>query len=155
MTTLQRPTRPRTAHRLSPHRPPAQPAARPGPRTLLEQLIRQRESTQEEIRTEFEVLARKMGEKDATMSVRHLQRLASGERPGQRPSPGTRRVMRQLFGHSMEELLGPPRPADAPAAAPTAVRSRPPVPSENSEPVSEPSVWSSLVILVGRVCRVW
>jgi len=80
---------------------------RPQPRTLLEQLIQQRDATYEELCAEYEKIARRMGEK-ATMSVRHLQRLAYGERQGQRAVPATRRVMREMFGHSLDELLGPP-----------------------------------------------
>src|SRR4249919_3030128 len=80
---------------------------RPASRTLMEQLIRGRDVTYEELCVEYEKLARRMGEK-ATLSVRHLQRLAYGERSGQRSTPTTRRVMRELFGYSMQELLGPP-----------------------------------------------
>jgi tetratricopeptide (TPR) repeat protein len=82
---------------------------RPQPRTLLEQLIQQRDATYGELRAEYDKLARRMDEK-STMSVRHLQRLAYGERQGQRSTPTTRRVMREMFGHSIEELLGPPAP---------------------------------------------
>jgi hypothetical protein len=85
---------------------------RPASRTLMEQLIRQRDTTYEELCVEYEKLARRMGEK-ATLSVRHLQRLAYGERSGQRSTPRTRRVMRELFGQSMEDLLGPPRSAES------------------------------------------
>ncbi len=84
----------------------------PAARTLLEQLIRQREDTYEELCAKYEKLARRMGE-DTTLSVRHLQRLAYGERSGQRATPRTRRVMRELFGYSMEELLAPPRSAES------------------------------------------
>jgi tetratricopeptide (TPR) repeat protein len=80
---------------------------RPAPRTLLEQLIRQGDATYEETCERYERLARRLGE-DSTLSVRHLQRLAYGERSGQRSTPSTRRVMRQLFGYSMQQLLGPP-----------------------------------------------
>ena len=80
---------------------------RPQPRTLLEQLIQQRDATYEELKAEYDKLARRMDEK-STMSVRHLQRLAYGERQGQRSTPTTRRVMREMFGHSIDELLGPP-----------------------------------------------
>ena len=80
---------------------------RPQPRTLLEQLIQQQDATFEELSARYAKLARRMGEK-STMSARHLQRLAYGERQGQRSTPTTRRVMREMFGHSIEELLGPP-----------------------------------------------
>jgi tetratricopeptide (TPR) repeat protein len=80
---------------------------RPQPRTLLEQLIQQRDATYEELSAQYEKLARRMDEK-STMSARHLQRLAYGERQGQRSTPTTRRVMREMFGHALEDLLGPP-----------------------------------------------
>lgn len=79
------------------------------PRTLLQQLIWQREATYEEQVDEFMKLARQLKE-PATVSVRHLQRLASGERSGERATPSLRRVMRQLYGHSFDELLDPPQP---------------------------------------------
>src|SRR6266704_4203285 len=80
---------------------------RPKPRTLLEQLIQQRDATYEELSAQYEKLARRMDEK-STMSAGHLQRLVYGERQGQRSTPTTRRVMREMFGHSLEDLLGPP-----------------------------------------------
>lgn len=84
-------------------------AERPTPRTLLEQLIRDMDATQEEICERYNKLADRLGEKTA-MSVRHLQRLAYRERPDQRSSPSTGRVMRELFGFSMAELLGEAQP---------------------------------------------
>jgi tetratricopeptide (TPR) repeat protein len=81
---------------------------RPAPRTLLEQLIREMDATYEELSAQYNKLAQRLSENTA-MSVRHLQRLAYGERPGQRTVPSTGRVMRQLFGFPMTELLGPPR----------------------------------------------
>jgi hypothetical protein len=88
----------------------------------LEQLIRAREATYEEQVRAFEARARELGE-PATLTVRHLQRLASGQRSGERANPSTRRVMRELFGHSLDVLLGPPAtdPA-APATTPAAAR---------------------------------
>ncbi|WP_300007467.1 hypothetical protein [Pseudonocardia sp.] len=76
-------------------------------RTLLEQRIWDREATYEEQVAEFMALARKLNE-PATLSVRHLQRLAAGQRSGERATPSTRRVMRQLYGNSLDDLLGPP-----------------------------------------------
>ncbi len=99
------------------------PLERP-PRTLLEQLVRQREATYEEQIREFEELARRLGE-PATLSVRHLQRLASGERSGDRSTPSVRRVLRQLYGHPLEELLGPPAPAPARTASSLAIAQAP------------------------------
>jgi tetratricopeptide (TPR) repeat protein len=86
---------------------------RPGARTRLEQLIRQRDTTYEELCGEYEKLARQMREK-STLSVRHLQRLAYGERSGQQSTPSTRRVMRVLFGQSLPDLLGPPTLTESP-----------------------------------------
>jgi hypothetical protein len=88
------------------------PEGRRRPRTLLEQLVWQREATYEEQAAEFERLARQLNE-PATLSVRHLQRLASGERSGERATPSLRRVMRQFYGHPLDELLGAPRTAEA------------------------------------------
>ena len=91
--------------------------ARQPPRTLLEQLIRQGEATYEEQVRAFEQRARELGE-PATLTVRHLQRLAAGERSGERANPSTRRVMRKLFGYALDELLQPPVPdAGSPALA--------------------------------------
>jgi len=78
-----------------------------GPRTLLEQLVRQREATYEELAEQFNTLAEQLAEK-AAISVRHLQRLASGDRPDARGTPGTRRVLRVMFGYPFDELMGPP-----------------------------------------------
>lgn len=86
------------------------------PRTLLEQLIREREQTYEEQVKAFVELARRLDE-PATMTVRHLQRLASGERSGERATPSTRRVMREFYGRGLDELLGPPAAPAAPVAA--------------------------------------
>lgn len=87
-------------------------SGRQPPRTLLERLIREREATYEEQVRAFEKLARELRE-PATLTVRHLQRLASGERSGERANPSTRRVMRELYGHPLDTLLGPPElPAD-------------------------------------------
>lgn len=90
------------------------------PRTLLEQLIWEREATYEEQAREFDTLARQLKE-DATLSVRHLQRLAAGQRTGERSSPSTRRVIKAMYGHSMDELLGPPHRSST-SAEPGSVR---------------------------------
>ena len=81
------------------------------PRTLLEKLIREREATYEEQVKAFTDLARRLNE-PATITVRHLQRLAAGQRSGDRAAPSTRRVIRQLYGHPLDQLLAPP-PASA------------------------------------------
>ncbi|WP_327586406.1 hypothetical protein OHA25_04905 [Nonomuraea sp. NBC_00507] len=72
------------------------------PRTVLEFLIWQQDRTYEELVTEFHRKARDLGE-DATISARHLRRLASGERDG--TTPVTRRVLQQLFGQPVDQLL--------------------------------------------------
>ncbi|MEU9282742.1 hypothetical protein [Streptomyces sp. NPDC048341] len=74
------------------------------PRTVLELLLSQQPKTYEEIARDFGVLARKMGE-DATLTARHLRRLASGQRSG--VNPVTRRVLQMMFGKPLEELLSP------------------------------------------------
>lgn len=90
-------------------------------RTLLEQLIHEREATYEEQVNAFLKLAVQLNE-PATMSVRHLQRLAAGER-GQRSTPSTRRLLRQLYGYPLDELLGPPHPTRPPSTTATAAPS--------------------------------
>lgn len=84
---------------------PSQDRGSPTPRTLLEFLIRQREQTYVEIAADFVQTARRLGERGATLSARHLRRLASGERLSAMPL--TRRVLREMFGRSAEELFGP------------------------------------------------
>lgn len=91
------------------------------PRTLLEKLIKERDETYAEQAKAFERLSRELGE-NATMSVRHLQRLAAGERGTTHATPTTRRVMRQLYGHSLGELLGPPVETGAPQLATVVAR---------------------------------
>lgn len=90
--------------------PDRQPA-----RTLLELLIRQGDATYEEQVRAFDRLAREHDE-PATITVRHLQRLAAGQRSGERANPSTRRVMQRLFGRSLDDLLRPPT-----AAAPESI----------------------------------
>lgn len=83
-------------------------------RTLLQQLIRQRETTYEQLVEELAKFAQRQSI-DATIGVRHLQRLARRERAkdGTVPAtlPGTRHLLKEFFGASFDELLGPPRPA--------------------------------------------
>ena len=75
------------------------------PRTVLEHLIRQRDQTYNEVAEAFEALARHTGERGASMSARHLRRLASGQRTGM--TPVTRRVLQAMFGRSAAELVAP------------------------------------------------
>lgn len=85
-------------------------------RTLLQQLIRQREMSYEQIVQVLEEFARER-RIDGTIGARHLQRLARAERGrnGEMPSalPGTRMLLREFFGFSFDELMGPPPPAES------------------------------------------
>jgi hypothetical protein len=74
------------------------------PRTVLEFLLWQRDQTYDEVVAEFTALARELGEQ-ATLTSRHLRRLASGERDG--VTPVTRRVLHAMFGRPAEILLAP------------------------------------------------
>ena len=84
----------------------ATPARASQSRTLLEELLRRQDYTYEEVAARFEALARDMGE-SATLTSRHLRRLASGERTG--TTPVTRRVLQAMFGLTADELLKPRR----------------------------------------------
>jgi hypothetical protein len=79
------------------------------PRTALEEAIWQMDRTYEETADDFCALARNLGE-SATISPRHLRRLASGERSG--TTPATRRVLQVMFGRSIRELLVPYSPRE-------------------------------------------
>jgi hypothetical protein len=72
------------------------------PRTVLEFLIWEQDRTYDELASDFDRQARELGE-DATISSRHLRRLASGERDG--TTPVTRRVLQHVFGHPVDQLL--------------------------------------------------
>lgn len=72
------------------------------PRTLLEHLIQQRNRTYEEMAVEFSRL-----DERATISARHLGRLARGERGTAGATPATRRAFQAMFGLSLEDLLRP------------------------------------------------
>ncbi|WP_235485479.1 hypothetical protein [Streptomyces roseoverticillatus] len=74
------------------------------PRTVLEHLLWQQDRTYEEIAAEFGRIADGLNE-DATLSTRHLRRLASGERGN--TTPVTRRVLQAMFGKPLNELLRP------------------------------------------------
>jgi len=71
---------------------------------MLEDLLHRQDYTYEEIAARFEALAREMGE-SATLTPRHLRRLASGERSG--TTPVTRRVLQAMFSRTASELLAP------------------------------------------------
>ena len=74
------------------------------PRTVLEHLLRQKDRTYEELAADFDRLALQLGER-ATLSPRHLRRLATGERVG--TNPVTRRVLQRMFDRPTGELLQP------------------------------------------------
>jgi hypothetical protein len=74
------------------------------PRTVLEYLLRQKDRTYEELAADFNRLAQQLGER-ATLSPRHLRRLATGERVG--TNPVTRRVLQRMFDRPAGDLLQP------------------------------------------------
>jgi hypothetical protein len=75
------------------------------PRTVLEYLLWQRqEDTYEDIVSAFNATAQEL-QTDVTITVRHLSRIASGNRTS--VSAPTRRVLQRLFGVSADELLKP------------------------------------------------
>ncbi len=78
--------------------------------TLLQSCLTGRHWTRERAVEEFEVLARRLGER-ATLSLRHLDRLLAG-RVG-RPNPSTCLVLERLFDVPVEFLLAPVGAVDA------------------------------------------
>jgi hypothetical protein len=80
-------------------------------RTVLEQKIRERRQTYEEFAEYVETFAREHKE-PGTLGVRHLQRLAAGRGPGGKPLgrvlPTTARLLEQILGLSIDELLSSP-----------------------------------------------
>jgi hypothetical protein len=74
------------------------------PRTVLEHLIRQRSRTYDEMADDVVEAAVRLGV-DATISPRHLRRLASGERAS--AGAPVRRVLQELFGQPADVLLRP------------------------------------------------
>jgi hypothetical protein len=80
-------------------------------RTVLEQKIKERRLTLEEFVEFAEQFARENKEA-GTLSLRHLQRLISGSRSKGKPlgplRPATARLLENIFGHSIDELLAPP-----------------------------------------------
>ncbi|GIJ44525.1 hypothetical protein Val02_14110 [Virgisporangium aliadipatigenens] len=67
---------------------------------MLEHLIQQRDRTYDELAAEFSRL-----DERATISARHLGRLARGERDAAGMTPATRRALHAMFGMSPEDLL--------------------------------------------------
>src|SRR5215813_4190356 len=80
-------------------------------RTVLEQKIWERRQTFEEFAEYAEIYAREHHE-PGTLGVRHLQRLAAGQGPGGRPlgppRPATARLLEQILGLGVDQLLSPP-----------------------------------------------
>src|SRR5712691_6780318 len=74
------------------------------PQTVLEHLLWQRDQTYEELVAEFLSVAAGMGDR-ATMSPRHLRRLAKGQAGN--ATPVTRRVLQVMFGQPFAELVRP------------------------------------------------
>lgn len=98
---------------------------RPMPRTLLEQLIRERRQTYEEFAHYAEQYAREHHH-DGTISVRHLQRLAAGQRNSSQPlgplRPATARLLEAIFDTDADALLASPQAiSDQPYALRVAV----------------------------------
>lgn len=75
------------------------------PRTRLEERIRALPMTLEEFVQHAETYARGH-DLDGTLSLRHLQRLITGDRPTVRPA--TARLLEALLGQTIDELLAPP-----------------------------------------------
>ncbi|GAA2806754.1 transcriptional regulator [Saccharopolyspora taberi] len=82
-------------------------------RTVLELKIRERRQTLQEFAEFAERFAREHNE-PGTLSVRHLQRLASGRKPNGQPlgslRPATARLLERIFDLSIDELLARPKP---------------------------------------------
>lgn len=78
--------------------------------TLFGELIRQRRQTAEEFSEEAEKFARERGLR-ATLSSRHVQRLASGRRADGQPlgpvRPATRQLLEEMLSAPVEQLLQP------------------------------------------------
>ncbi|MEU6236323.1 hypothetical protein [Kitasatospora sp. NPDC047058] len=77
------------------------------PRTMLEKMLWELPQTYDEVCDDFNDLAKKLRE-SATMSPRHLRRLAAGDRAG--TTQVTRRVLQAMFKVPIAELLSPWHP---------------------------------------------
>lgn len=89
-----------------------------GPRTLLEALIRQQQLTWAEAARIVQQAAQKHEQRTISISARHLDRLARRERTVN-PNPSTSRALQHAFGHSIVDLLSPPRTTKDAAALPS------------------------------------
>lgn len=83
-------------------------------RTLLSELLHERGLTAEEFSEQANLFAHEHGI-DATISVRHVHRLASGQRADGRPlgpvRAGTKRLLEEMLGVPIDRLLQPSTPA--------------------------------------------
>jgi hypothetical protein len=86
-------------------------------RTVLEQRIRQRRQTLEEFAEFLENFAREHGE-PATLGIRHLQRLCSGNRSSDSARSATARLLERVFGTPIEQLLAAPEAPEAEGEVP-------------------------------------
>lgn len=85
------------------------------PRTLLEQLIREGSRSYEQLSS---YLSNEFGprkEIDATISSKHLQRVARRERPPESCKAATRQLLEAMWGHSFSDLVGEPHAEDGDA----------------------------------------
>jgi tetratricopeptide (TPR) repeat protein len=89
------------------------PRARRAPRTVLEQKIWESNQTFEEYAEHAEQFARDHHE-PATLGIRHLERLAAGQRGDGRPlgpvRPATARLLERIIKLPIAVILGPPTP---------------------------------------------
>ncbi|WP_156076984.1 hypothetical protein [Saccharothrix sp. NRRL B-16314] len=83
-------------------------------RTLLGELLHKRGLTAEEFSEQATLFAYEHGI-DATLSVRHVHRLASGQRADGRPlgpvRAGTKRLLEEMLGVPIDRLLKPAKPS--------------------------------------------
>lgn len=132
------------------------------PRTRLEQIVRDSGRSYDKLADDFNDLARRRGI-DATISSKHLQRLARRERSHESCRDGTRTALESLFERSFSELFAVPHPDNTDASAETTLeyprrigdsisalsalarRELTPNPQE-SELVVAPEAWSNLLV---------
>lgn len=131
------------------------------PRTRLEQIIRDSGRSYDKLAEDFNDLARRRGI-DATISSKHLQRLARGERSHESCRSGTRTALEALFERSFHELFAVPHqdttaPPDTRLEYPQRIddsidalsalarRELAPTP-QDSELVVVPEAWANLLV---------
>jgi hypothetical protein len=72
---------------------------------VLAQRIRERRLTFEELSEQLEVFARANNEV-GTVSIRHVQRLAAGQRTSDQLRPATARLLEKFFESPIDEFVG-------------------------------------------------